>query len=47
MPSLHLLGKFILPIKNSYSYTHNDCFTKNSPLIILPHITPLIHPGLC
>ncbi|MGF7025204.1 hypothetical protein L1283_001966 [Sphingobacterium sp. HSC-15S19] len=47
MPSLHPLSKFILPIKNSHSYTQIDCFTKNPLPNFLPHITPSLHPSLC
>ena len=46
MPPLHLLNVFILPIKNSPNYEKTDRFTKNSPLIFLPHNTSSLHPSL-
>ena len=46
MPSLHPLIIFVLSIKNSPNYAKTDRFTKNSPLIFLPHNTSSLHPSL-
>lgn len=46
MPSLHPLIIFVLSIKNIPNYAKTDRFTKNSPLIFLPHNTSSLHPSL-